>query len=88
MCIKILIPEDFLFYIAYNRTISLVIVRFSEIKMRIKQITQKSDLSAKKVNFIAPLLNKRYTDPQLSFCFKLYHESVAFRKAILRSEMP
>ena len=31
--------------------------------MRIKQITQKTDFSAKKVNFIAPLLNKMYTDP-------------------------
>ena len=42
--------------------------------MRTKQITIKSDLSAKRstfVNFIAPLPNKMHTDPQFSFGLKL-----------------
>ena len=32
-------------------------------------------LKCKKVNFIAPLLNKMYTDPQFSFGFKLCYGS-------------
>ena len=40
--------------------------------MKIKQITQNSDISAiKKINLIAPLLNNMHTDPQFSFGFEL-----------------
>ena len=44
--------------------------------MGIKKITQMSNLNAKKVNFIASLLNEMYTDPQFSFLvFKLCYVS-------------
>ena len=50
--------------------------------MRIKHITQMLDLSAKKVNFIAPLFNKMHTDPNFLFGYKLCYV-IRYQKTLL-----
>ena len=47
MIVRIFNHKFYFHYLACNETTFIVIIEYSELKMRIKQIAQKSDLIAK-----------------------------------------
>ena len=68
----IFIISFYFHYLAKNKITWIVVLKYCEISTRIMQITQKTELSAKRstsLHFIAPLLNKTHTDPDFSFWF-------------------